>query len=160
MDWQTLIPSILTGIAGFISGFGLAVLRGVTKIIEDIWHDYRAEKKRVRTRKYEIVSQLLIDIPRAKSNNFEVTYDSKTWNKTLAEIAIYDKDMSTKVGNYLNLWRHHAKSWHQLKGLGEILVDGADDQPTSQGPDYLERIHTELLGSYDSVIDLLNQWKK
>jgi len=161
MDWQALLNSIPTLAAGFVSGFGVAITKGVSKVIEDTWTDRRAEKKRVKERKNQIVSQLLFDIPRGKAQNFEVTVVKKSeGEQTIAQIACYDRKIAKKVEAYLNLWRRFASANIQFNKLGEVMVMAEDDQPESRGPDYLEALLNQLYGDYDEIIDLLNTWHR
>ncbi|HCU55256.1 hypothetical protein A2574_03155 [Candidatus Shapirobacteria bacterium RIFOXYD1_FULL_38_32] len=161
MNWQVMSPYLLTLVTGFISGFGLAVTKGVSKIIGDIWTDHRNEKKRVKERKSQIVSQLLFDIPRGKSADFEVTMVKKSdGEQTIAQIAAYDKNMAKKVESYLNLWRRHASANVEFKNTNQVLIFDKNDDPESVGPEYLEYLLSQLNSEYERVIEILNKWRK
>lgn len=157
MNWQILIPSIIS----FISGFGLAITKGISKIIEDIWTDHRDEKKRIKQRKGQIVSQLLFDIPKGKAANFEITMIKRSEGEQItAQISSYNKKMAKKVSAYLNLWRHFASINAEFKRDNEITIIDENGDPESKGPDYLEQISSKLYNEYDGIIDLLNKWNK
>lgn len=157
MNWQIFIPSIIS----FISGFGLAITKGLSKIIEDIWVDHRNEKKRIKERKRKIVSQLLFDIPRGKSVNFETTMIKKSeGEQTIAQIASYDKNMAKRIDVYINLWRDFASDNIELKKFNQVLVPDENGDMDSVGPEYVEQLLSRLYNEYDEIIDLLNRWNK
>lgn len=161
MNWQTLSPYVLTLGTGFISGFGLAITKGVSKIIEDIWTDHRNEKKRVKQRKRQFVSQLLFDIPRGKSGNFEITIVKKSeGEQIIAQVASYDQKMANRIETYLNLWRDFASANIEFKETNEVLVFDENGDPESKRPEYLEQLSSRLYNEYDEIIDLLNKWNR
>lgn len=157
MNWQVLLPSIIS----FISGFGLAITKGLSKIIEDTWTDYRNEKKRIKQRKSQIVSQLLFDIPRGKSNTFDVIIIKKSeGEQTIAKISSYNKKMAKKIESYLNLWRHFASSNIEYKNTGMVLIPDENGDMDNKGLDYLDQLLSKLYNEYDEIIDLLNKWNR
>lgn len=161
MDLQSLFPSIAAGLAGFLSGFGLAIIKGFSKIVEDIWSDYREERKTKKERKNQIVTQLLLDIPRGKSQNFYYTISKNSERaQAIAQIAIYDKKMAKRVEKYLNLWSHYAASTREFEKNNQITFIGDDGDVTTEGPMYLEKLCDQLHDEYEEIIDLLNRWKR
>lgn len=161
MDLQSLLPSIAAGLTGFFSGFGLAIIKGFSKIVEDIWSDYREDRKTKKERKNQIVTQLLFDIPRGKSQNFYYTISKASERaRAIAQIAIYDKKMAKRVEEYLDMWRHYATSARQFEKENKITFIGDDGDVTTEGPMYLEKLCDQLHDEYDEIIDLLNRWKR
>lgn len=161
MDIQSVLPSIVAGLTGFFSGFGLAILKGVSKVVEDVWSDYRESQRKKRLKKETYVNQLLFDIPRAKAQNFEVTTcKASEQAQRVAQIAIYDKKMSQRVDAYLNLIRHHAKAFQQMQRSTVVTIVDESGEVVEKGVDYLEELNTKLYNEYQEIIDLLNMWKR
>lgn len=157
MDIKTEL--IKLGIA-FLTGVVVAIQKSLGKIIEDIWSDYREDRKQRKQHKRNIISQLTFDITKGKNMGFGLTTGSKNWNKTVADIAIYDKNMAEKIRKFLNHWKHHANCSVQFDKLGVISMLEEDGNMGEYGPDYLEKLSAELNEEYNEVIDLINKWKK
>lgn len=157
MDSQTIISYVL----GAITGLALAVLKTVPKIIEDIWTDNRDARKAVKKDKSNLVSQLLYDLPKGKSQDFYYTTVKKSdGQQIVARISKYDKKMAKQIEAYLDLWRHYATSKRAIAYNQEIILMGEDCEPVSKGPLYVEELLGKLYSEYDSVIELLNKWKR
>lgn len=167
IEWSAFLNSIPTLAAGFISGFGIAITKGVSKIIEDTWNDHRENKKSIKKHKDIIVSQLLFDIPRGKAEKFSYRLDKEDdIEQTLANISIYDKKMSKRISEYLQLWNKYVNCKEQFDQLGFVSVCESGDECNdyedckNEGPDYVDNILYQLLKEYDEIIDLLNSWRR
>ena len=158
--WKVFLDSIPGLVAGFIGGFGLEITRGVSKIIEDIWEDSRQSRKDIVQFKKNTVQQLLYDIPRGKALNFERTTMNKSeMEQRLAQIAVYDRKMSQKVGDYLNLWKTYATAKLSVQN-GLRIEQYVHEEPIENEQIYLGDLLAELHKNYDEIIDTLNAWKK
>ena len=167
MDWSAIFSSIISGLIWIASGFILAILKGVPKIVEDMWSDHRENKKSIKKHKDNIVTQLLFDIPRGKSEKFSYRLDREDdTEQTLANISIYDKKMSKRISEYLKLWRKYVNFKEQFDQLGFVNVYESGDEyndyedSKKEGPVYVDNILYQLLEEYDEIIDLLNSWRK
>ena len=110
--------------------------------------------------KKNTVQQLLYDIPRGKALNFERTTMNKSeMEQRLAQIAVYDRKMSQKVGDYLNLWKKYATAKLSVQN-GLRIEQYVHEEPIENEQIYLGDLLAELHKNYDEIIDTLNAWKK